>query len=326
MIVTCPNCQKKFRLDESRLAGKAAAGKCSECGHRFRIEPPQASHEITCPKCGNKQAGGSECTRCGVVFDKVQAVERPTPTGLPGSGGAGSGWVPAGPGIEAGPGGFRPEDQTHLGERGISIGAALRFGWKVATSNILFFIGVMILSFILTLIPRMIQVLIGDESFLLLFVWLAYIFIDAVVAMGIISVCLKFVDHQQGTFDDYFSPIHLFTKYLPGSILYGLIAMVGFLLLVIPGIIWLIKFGFFGYLIVDKQLGPIEALKGSSRITKGFKIDIFLLGLVIIGINALGALALGVGLLITLPISGLAFAHVYRSLETRAYGNDRFRY
>jgi uncharacterized membrane protein len=112
----------------------------------------------------------------------------------------------------------------------------------------------------------------------------------------------------------FFLLIHLFFKYLIGDILYGLIIIGGLILLIIPGIIWAIQFQFFGYLIIDKGLGPIEALKKSSKITKGAKWDLFLLGILLVLINILGALALLVGLFATIPTTMIANAFVYRKL------------
>ena len=112
-----------------------------------------------------------------------------------------------------------------------------------------------------------------------------------------------------------FSPVILsFFDYLIGSILYGLIVVVGLILLIIPGIIWAIKFQFFDYLIVDKGLGPIDALEKSSDITRGVKWDLFAFGILLAIINILGFLCLVVGLFVTIPVTLVAMAFVYREL------------
>jgi uncharacterized membrane protein len=78
-------------------------------------------------------------------------------------------------------------------------------------------------------------------------------------------------------------------------------------------------FAFFS--VIERELGPIEALSESNRITRGHKWPLFGLVLLLIGINLLGVLALGVGLLVSIPVSTLAFVHAYRVLggerETR---------
>ena len=110
----------------------------------------------------------------------------------------------------------------------------------------------------------------------------------------------------------------MFFKYLIGSILYGLIVFAGTILLIIPGIIWGIQFCFYDYFIIDKGLGPIEALKRSSAITRGVKWDLFVFSLILLGINLLGALCLLIGLFATIPTTMVAIAFVYRKLLAQA--------
>ena len=85
-------------------------------------------------------------------------------------------------------------------------------------------------------------------------------------------------------------------------------------MLIVPGIIWGIQYMFFSYFIIDEDLGPMEALKRSAAITEGAKWDLFLFGLLLAGINLLGALCLLVGLIATIPATMLAFAFAYRRL------------
>ena len=73
---------------------------------------------------------------------------------------------------------------------------------------------------------------------------------------------------------------------------------------------------FVPYLVIDRGLGPIEAMKESWRVTKGHKWQLFFLFLALIGLNILGAIALIIGLLVTVPISMLAAAHAYRTLTS----------
>jgi uncharacterized membrane protein len=69
------------------------------------------------------------------------------------------------------------------------------------------------------------------------------------------------------------------------------------------------------YLVIDKNMGPIDAIKKSWSMTKGHTWDLFLLLLVVIVLIAIGAALLGVGLLVTLPISTVAVAYVYRKFS-----------
>ena len=103
---------------------------------------------------------------------------------------------------------------------------------------------------------------------------------------------------------------------IPGaSILYFLAIVAGLVLLIIPGIIAAIAFGFFQYVVVDKGVGPIESLKQSRTITRGARMKILLFALTSFGVTVLGFLFFIVGLLVAIPVTTLAGAWVYRQLE-----------
>ena len=96
-----------------------------------------------------------------------------------------------------------------------------------------------------------------------------------------------------------------------------LIIGVGTLLLIVPGIIFGLMFMFYGYVMIEKGLGPIDALKESKRLTDGVRWKLFLFSLLVIGLNLLGVLALLIGVLVTMTITFIALAHLYRQ-RTRA--------
>lgn len=135
------------------------------------------------------------------------------------------------------------------------------------------------------------------------------------IGIGLIHITLALYDNKEARFSDLFSRADLILPYVGAAILYGLIVFGGVILLIIPGIIWAMQFGFYKYLVVDKKLGPVEALKASSKMTKGHRWNIFLLTLLVLLINILGLLALGVGLFITIPVGMMAMVYAYRTLE-----------
>lgn len=192
---------------------------------------------------------------------------------------------------------------------------ALSFGWQTAKRNIVFFIVLLIIVGILSGVSNFVSSLLEEDFFLFS---LAIDFVSGIASiilgMGVIKIALTFVDGGKGRLSDLFSQYRLFFKYLAGAILYGLIVFVGLFLFVVPGIIWGIKFQFYSYLIVDKGMGPIEALKKSGQITSGAKWNLFFFSLLLGLVNAVGVLLLGVGLLWSIPTSWVAIAWVYRKL------------
>ena len=67
--------------------------------------------------------------------------------------------------------------------------------------------------------------------------------------------------------------------------------------------------------IVDKDFDVGKAIEESWKITNGHLIELFLFFLLFIGINLLGVIAFGIGLLVSMPVSTIAFTYMYRHIE-----------
>jgi len=200
-----------------------------------------------------------------------------------------------------------------------SMEEAIAFGWQTFKKNIAFFIGLIVIVFVINIIPGLISDYLSKRFVgLVILISLATWVLQAIVSMGMIKISLAFADGKTGELGDLFACANLFFKFFLGSLLYGLIVFGGLLLLVVPGIIWAIKYQLFSYYIVDQGLGPVEAIKKSGQITDGAKGSLFLFGLLLGLINILGALALVVGLFVTIPIAMVAMAYVFRKLDSRA--------
>ena len=203
---------------------------------------------------------------------------------------------------------------------------AIRFGWDTMKGNIGFFIGLMMVVAPISLVPQIIRDVVGEDASVLSIIGqIVFLVFDIILTMGLIKIALRFCDNEKGRFADLFSCYPLFIKYISGIILYILIVFGGMILLIIPGIIWGVKFQLFEYFIVEKGLGPIESLKKSAEITTDVKWDLFLFQILLGLINLLGVLAFIIGLFATLPTTALAIAFVYRKLLAQtefAQGSD----
>jgi uncharacterized membrane protein len=108
-----------------------------------------------------------------------------------------------------------------------------------------------------------------------------------------------------------------FWKFVGASILLSLAIAVGFVLLIVPGIIFGLMFMFATLIVIEREVGPIDALNASNQLTRGHKWPLFGFVLLLVLINLLGVLALVVGLLVSIPVTTLAFVHAYRVLGGR---------
>ncbi len=78
-----------------------------------------------------------------------------------------------------------------------------------------------------------------------------------------------------------------------------------------------VRLQFFKYFIVEHEnLGPIEAFRKSYAITDGRFWQLLGVICVVIIFNLLGLLALVVGLLFTVPVTAIAYTHLYKKLST----------
>jgi uncharacterized membrane protein len=192
---------------------------------------------------------------------------------------------------------------------------AVSFGWQAMKRQLGFFIALLIALFIIGAFQEILSKS-AEKAPLLpnIIVTLVYWLINIFLGLGVTKLTLKLSNNEKAEFGDFFSALPFFFRYLGASILYGLIVLGGLLLLLVPGIIWAIKFSQFGYLVIDKNLGPLQALKKSAEITAGVKGDLVLFGLLIFALNLAGFLCLFVGLFATIPTSWAAAGYVYRNL------------
>jgi uncharacterized membrane protein len=89
-------------------------------------------------------------------------------------------------------------------------------------------------------------------------------------------------------------------------------------LLIVPGIIFGLMFMFATFIVIERELGPIDAMNESHRLTRGHKWQLFGFVLLLVLVNLLGLLALLVGIFVSIPVSTLAFVHAYRVLGGKA--------
>jgi len=100
------------------------------------------------------------------------------------------------------------------------------------------------------------------------------------------------------------------------SLMVSVIVVIGFILLIVPGIIFACKLAFTPYLIVDQRMEVIEAIKASWRMTNGHAWKVFLIGLLAIPIFIAGLICFGVGVIISIMWITMAFASLYHAVST----------
>lgn len=192
-----------------------------------------------------------------------------------------------------------------------SIKQAVKYGWGKFRENVR-------LSLIATFLLVALGSIIGEKKLhtdtLILGVVLAVVFF--ILRIGYTKIFLRIYDGEKPEWSDIFKEYKPFWRYLGVSILMPLAVLGGLILLIIPGIILLVRLSFSPIIVIDAQTRPVAAMKESFAITKGFFFKLLLFWVVIGLINMVGVIALGVGLLVSIPVSTLAAIYVYREIRT----------
>lgn len=205
--------------------------------------------------------------------------------------------------------------------RGFSIGVILRRAWELYKLRWTFLSAVFLLSVILPLIPQILQFALSENAEVSRFlVGLIHLFLMVIATMGFLAVTIKVAKEEDCSWGDFFNVVHLFFSFLWAEILFYLAVIGGLLLLIVPGIIFGIKFSLWPYFVLDRRFKGVEALKASNSAVYGFKWDICLLWIATFLLNILGALFFGIGLFVTVPVTMLAWALVYLRLSNQLEG------
>ncbi len=119
---------------------------------------------------------------------------------------------------------------------------------------------------------------------------------------------------EQINFSNFFDGFKIFFPSMLVSMLSGVIISIGMLLLVIPGIFFSIVYLFAMPLVIFAKLDYWSAMESSRVIiTRNFW-EALVFGLMIVGINILGILAFGFGVLITIPLSYAMILKAYEDI------------
>lgn len=135
------------------------------------------------------------------------------------------------------------------------------------------------------------------------------------LTFGMYKIILSIVRHENTSFNDIFSYKKDFLKLFLLSLIITILCDIGFMFLIIPGIIISLMYSMVYYINVDKNLKIKELLKESKDLIKGYKKDYFFFQLSFIGWILLTILSLGILLIFVGPYMSFAEALYYEELK-----------
>ncbi len=205
---------------------------------------------------------------------------------------------------------FGEKVDPHLFERAgvattsVNIQRYLQQAWQMFLENVGAFFGFSLTLFAVWLATSMV-----DAGSSLLFSSVA-----APFYAGYSIVAFKLASGQPLQFNDFFKGFNYFLPLFLASLASTLLVCIGFVLLLLPGIYLAIGYMFTTFLVIDYRMEFWQAMEMSRTIISRHWFSFFGFACVLFVLNMLGALAFGIGLLITIPVTSCAAAIAYKEI------------
>jgi uncharacterized membrane protein len=149
----------------------------------------------------------------------------------------------------------------------------------------------------------------------LLVSWVVNIVVSSFFVAGMYRFALKVARGEPYAFNDLFSGAPIFVSVLVANVAVAIPVVIGFMLLIVPGAILALGLSMTLPLIVDRGIGPIEALSASWKLTDGHKGNLFVFGLLVFGLSIAGVCACGVGIFLVIPLVYIGQMYIYLKLS-----------
>lgn len=189
-----------------------------------------------------------------------------------------------------------------------------QIGWRLFKGRAGVFVVSMILLFLSGIVVALL-VLYRSGFAIWLIALLAWLLVCSGMIVGLHVMALKSVDGRVPRVDDLFGALALGPAYLLALAFCCAAVSLGFALLIVPGIYLAVRYCLFAQIITDKSAGPLTAVRDAAVLARGNYSQLGALFLIPFLLNAAGAAILGLGLVISFPVSLLAIAGSYRSLQ-----------
>jgi uncharacterized membrane protein len=138
------------------------------------------------------------------------------------------------------------------------------------------------------------------------------------ISYGASWVFLKAVRGEPFRVQDIFFAYQSFGNVLLANLLVVLIVGAGFVMLIVPGIIFACKLAFVPYLVMDEKMEAVDAVRKSWNMTSGYAGTIFLMGIVSFFVALGGLISFIIGIFPAMIWIDLAFATIYMVVSVKA--------
>jgi len=311
---SCGHCGKSLTTSEDKAGRKA---KCPGCGEvvsvpalegaaldtsegdddeEFDDDLPAVpdrrrseSDSKTCPMCGAENARRAKsCTACGEKFEELADGPRTS--------------------------------------RSFDVGEVISASWTIYKNELGIVLGsVLVAGLVSTMVSAPTQIInfIGDlqrqqgqepnaalSAIGLLLLIPSYL-VGWFLNIGVTKVLYKVARGKETSIGEIFSGSPYFMKMIGATIVFGIMIAIGSLLCVVPGVLVMLMFWPYTFVLVDENPDGINCLWRAKEITQGNWGSAFVLFLAAFAICLVGLLAFCVGIIFAAPLAQLTFAVAY---------------
>ncbi|MCL5011972.1 MAG: hypothetical protein M1320_00935 [Patescibacteria group bacterium] len=201
----------------------------------------------------------------------------------------------------------------------ISIKKTFSWAWDMLLKHFWVLVGIFAIVIVTRAIFSTLSSYAGDHhmGWLSILITIVNVFIQIVFGISTVAIALKLYAGESVRVKEVFYTHGKFKDYILAGILYLLILCAGFILFIIPGFVWMIKYQFFPWLLIEKNLKPTEALRASARITAGNKWKLFWYWILSIGVSLVGLVVVGIGIIPAAALVFLGYTFLYKQLSAQ---------
>ena len=147
-----------------------------------------------------------------------------------------------------------------------------------------------------------------------IFVLFYTLFIINPINYGAKYVRLKAVRNLNFEVKEVFDVFKNYLNVVLAALLASSIIIIGFIFLIVPGIVFACRLAFVPYLVMDKKLDPVKAVEESWRMTRGYGWKIFWMAILAFFIGVAGFICFIFGIVFSIIWISLAFAAMYQAV------------
>jgi uncharacterized membrane protein len=196
------------------------------------------------------------------------------------------------------------------------IDVSIRKGWNTFTKYPVHVVGAFVLGILLNYTQNILSAVLNNpEGFLALIIGIIGFVVSLLASLGMMAISLDFADGKKLDLNHYVKHTDKLVTFFFASMLTCVLVLAGLIALILPAIYIGIRLQFFTFFILDKNLGAVDSLKASWKLTEGRFFDLLGLWFVSLILNIVGLIAFIVGVFVSASVTSIATASAYRILS-----------